>query len=344
MIGLGRYATTAWSLLLQRLAGLSRRARLTGLAMLALAAALFEPHWNTTRPAFDYVVTLDVTQSMNVRDYELDGAPASRLVYAKQVVRQALAELPCGSRVGWAVFTEYRVLLLVAPAEVCDNYHELIATLERIDGRMSWAGASEVAKGLYWGLRTVKELGGNHGIVFFTDGHEAPPVSPLHKPVYDGKPGEVRGLIVGVGGDALMPIPKHDPEGRPLGFWAADEVMQTDGYSAGRTGSAAGEGLVDESGKQEQRMTPTMTEHLSSLKGEYLQNLARETGLSYHRLRDLPALVRAMQAPELARPAPYRADGRLLLAGLALIMLVAAHLPAPPLPGRVFRRRVNRRT
>lgn len=70
-------ARTAWSLLWRRLSELSRRARLTGLSMLLLAAALFEPHWNTTRAAFDYVVTLDVTQSMNVRDYELDGEPTS---------------------------------------------------------------------------------------------------------------------------------------------------------------------------------------------------------------------------------------------------------------------------
>lgn len=335
-------ARTAWSLLWRRLSELSRRARLTGLSMLLLAAALFEPHWNTTRAAFDYVVTLDVTQSMNVRDYELDGEPTSRLTYAKHLLRQTLADLPCGSRIGWAVFTEYRVLLLVAPAEVCDNYHDLIATLDRIDGRMSWAGASEVAKGLYWGLRTVKELGGNHGIVFVTDGHEAPPVSPLHKPVYDGKPGEIRGLIVGVGGDALTPIPKYDPDGHPLGFWGANEVMQTDGFSAGRTGSTAGEGLVDESGKEEQRMKPTMTEHLSSLKSAYLQNLARETALSYHRLSDRPGLVRAMTAPELARPAPFRADLRLALAGLALILLVAAHLPAFQLPTGRFRRFSNR--
>ena len=310
--------------------------------MLLLVAALFEPHWNTTRAAFDYVVALDITQSMNVLDHEINGEPVSRLAFTKQVLRRTLSELPCGSRIGWAVFTEYRVLLLVAPVEVCDNYHELIATLDRIDGRMSWAGASEVAKGLYWGLRAVKELGGNHGIVFVTDGHEAPPVSPLHKPVYDGKPGEVRGMIVGVGGDALMPIPKYDPDGHPLGFWGADEVMQTDGFSAGRTGSAAGEGLVDETGKEEQRMKPTMTEQLSSLKSAYLQDLARETALSYHRLSDPAALLRALQAPELARPVPYRADVRLVLAGLALILLVAAHLPALRLPSGRFRRLSSR--
>lgn len=319
-------AGIALSSLWRRVGELSARARLTGLAMLLLAAALFEPRWNTTRAAVDYVVALDITQSMNVLDYEIAGRPLSRLAFAKQVLRRTLSDLPCGSRIGWAAFTEYRVLLLVAPVEVCDNYHELIATLDRIDARMSWAGASEIAKGLYWGLRTLKELGGNPGLVFVTDGHEAPPLSPLHRPVYDGKPGEVRGMIVGVGADALMPIPKNDPEGQPMGFWGADEVMQVDGYSAGRGGS--GESMVDESGKAEQRMKPTMTEHLSSLKSGYLQALARDTALSYHRLSDHPSLLRALMSPELARPAPYRADVRVLLAGLALILLVAAHLPA----------------
>lgn len=98
-------------------------------------------------------------------------------------------------------------------------------------------------------------------------------------------------MIVGVGADALMPIPKNDPEGRAMGFWGADEVMQTDGYSAGRGGS--GESMVDETGKAEQRMKPTMTEHLSSLKSAYLQGLARDTALSYHRLSDSPSLLRA---------------------------------------------------
>lgn len=325
----------------QRVVALPLRARLTGVALLLLCAALFEPHWTITRKAYDLVFTIDVTQSMNVLDYEIDGQPASRLAQTKRVLREALPGLPCGSRVGWAIFTEYRTLLLVAPIEVCDNYHELVSTLERIDGRMAWANASEVAKGLFWGLRTLAELGNGHGMVFLTDGHESPPLSPRHMPTWQPareEQSKVRGLIVGVGGDASKPIPKLDPEGRPLGFWAADEVMQTDVFSAGRTTSSAGEKLVDESGKAEEAMRPTMTEHLSSLRGAHLQDLARETGLDYRRLSDAPALLRALKSSDIAHAVPYRADLRVLLAGGALALLLAVHLRAA---GALLRRRLG---
>jgi len=238
-----------------------------------------------------------------------------------------LPGLPCGSRVGWAVFTEYRVLLLTAPVEICENFPDLARTLEGIDGRMSWAGASEIAKGVFSGLRTAQALPGSHGVVFLTDGHEAPPVHPTHRPHYEGKPGEVRGLIVGVGGDRLVPIPKVDPEGRPLGFWAPNEVAQLDVFSRGRDGSAGTEPMVDASGAVEAPRPPSVTEHLSSLKEPYLQSLARELGLGYHRLIRAEGLIAAITAGELARRLPTRSDLSPLFALAALLLLAAAHLP-----------------
>lgn len=338
-------ATAAGQPTSQRPPALCGRTRSIGMAMLLLVATLFEPHWTLTRNAYDFVVAIDITQSMNVADYQIDGKPVSRLNFAKHLLRKTLPELPCGSRVGWSIFTEYRVLLLVAPIEVCSHYHELVATLDRIDGRMAWANASEVAKGVFWSMRTARELGAGHGVVFMTDGHESPPLNPRHRPVYDGKPGEVRGVIVGVGGNTPMPIPKIDPEGHPLGYWAVDEVMQTDVYSAGRTGSASGERMVDGSGRAMEAMKSTMMEHLSSLRGAYLAGLASELELGYRQLTDAPALLSALTAPELGRPVPYQADLRSVLAGLALALLVAAHLPAMgPRSGLRERRFLNSRT
>ncbi len=318
---------TALRALAARARALPRSAKLTAAAAALLVAALLGPHATITRDTFDYLIVLDITQSMNATDVKLDGAPVSRLRYAKYALERALSALPCGSRVGWGVFSEYRALLLLAPVEVCANFADLERSLDQIDGRMSWAGASEIAKGIYSSLRTARELPGNHGVVFLTDGHEAPPIHPAHRPRYDGRPGEVRGLIVGVGGDALVPIPKVDPDGHPLGFWGPDDVAQLDVYSRGRAGSVGAERLVDEGGAVDQPQPPSLSEHLTSLKEPYLRLLARELGLEYHRLARAEGLIAAMTAPELARPAPTRVDLRPVLALAALALFAAAYLP-----------------
>jgi mxaL protein len=301
---------------------------------LALAASFLEPGLRIEQPLFEHVVVLDITQSMNVQDQELAGRPASRLAFAKHMLRRSLLELPCGSKIGWGVFTEYRSFLLVAPVEVCAHLGELQSTLERIDGQMAWSGNSEVAKGLHSGLGIARQLPGKPSLIFVTDGHEAPPLSPRHRPAFDDKPGDVAGLIVGVGGLSPVPIPKTDPLGRPLGFWGADEVMQSDPHSQGRGASVGGERMVDE----EAAATPPLpgpapgSEHLSSLREGYLRLLAGELGLGYHRLQATggadadEALAEAMTSPGLARPVQSWADLRPALAALALCMLLACHL------------------
>ncbi|MFL6574711.1 MAG: MxaL protein, partial [Burkholderiales bacterium] len=75
------------------------RAITLALALLLLAWAM--PTINRSRATYDYLVVFDITQSMNVVDYELGEAPASRLSYAREATRHALRDLPCGSRVGW---------------------------------------------------------------------------------------------------------------------------------------------------------------------------------------------------------------------------------------------------
>ncbi|TXC65792.1 VWA domain-containing protein [Piscinibacter aquaticus] len=219
-------------------------APLLAAALLLLAFTQPTLPWNSS--LYEHVVVLDVTQSMNVEDTELDGKPASRLDFAKRMLHEALVELPCGSKLGWAIFTEYRSYLLYTPVEVCANRAELRASLAGIDGRMAWSGNSEIAKGLHSSIVVAKALPGRPSVVFVTDGHESPPLNPRHRPRFDDKPGEVAGVIVGVGEGKPSPIPKRDPLGRRLGFWAADEVAQVDPRSLGRGGSVGQEAMVEE--------------------------------------------------------------------------------------------------
>lgn len=299
-------------------------------AAAALAACLLRPSWPVERARFDHVIVVDITQSMDVQDESLAGKPVSRLAYAKHALRDALLQLPCGSKVGWAVFTEYRSFLLFEPVEVCANLTELRATLAHIDGRMAWSGNSEISKGLHSGIDLARRLPGSPSLVFVTDGQEAPPLSARHRPSFDDKPGDVSGVIVGVGDLRPSPIPKSDPSGRPLGFWQADEVAQADLYSGGRGGSVGGESMTDDAAAPNEPAlgaTPG-SEHLSALREPYLRLLGRERGLAFVRLASPEAFAAALTAPALAKPTPVRADARIALACLALALLLARHTQA----------------
>ena len=274
---------------------------------------------------------LDVTQSMDVLDERLGDRPVSRLAFAKAALMRAIDALPCGSRLGWGVFTEYRAYLLFAPVEVCAHRAELRSTLAVVDNRMAWSGNSEVAKGLHSGIGIARQLSGKPSLVFVSDGHEAPPLNPRHRPAFDDKPGEVAGLVVGVGALSPSPIPKSDPLGRPLGTWGADEVAQTDPRSQGRGGSVGGERMVETDDPPPAAAALGATpgsEHLSSLREGYLRLLARENGLGYLRLNAPDQLVGALQADAFARPVATRVDARVALSALALGLLLWNAWPA----------------
>ena len=300
------------------------------LAALALAACLAPTTWTWQRSRFEHVIVLDVTQSMNVTDQSLGGRPASRLAYAKHALQQVLAEMPCGSRIGWAIFTEYRSYLLFTPVEVCANRAELRSTLAAIDGRMAWSGNSEIAKGLHSGFGLAKALPGTPSLVFITDGQEAPPLEARHRPHFDDAPGEVAGLIVGVGELTPSRIPKTDPLGRAIGFWSADEVAQVDPRTLGRGASVQAEKMIEEDAAPAAQApaSPAGSEHLSSLRDAYLRLLAAEYGLAYHRLGGVAEFSAALRAPALARPLEVRGDLRLPLAALALVLLLARYAAA----------------
>jgi mxaL protein len=240
---------------------------------------------------------------MNVEDYELDEAPVSRLTFARQAVRRAIRNLPCGSRVGLGAFADYRTLLLLAPIEVCGNYNDLLVSLDYIDGRMRWRNASEIAKGVSWAIRAAREIGQGANVVFLTDGQEAPPLRPSVQPIFDDvKPGEIHGWLVGMGGDALRPIPRTDRNGNFQGYWREQDVIQ-------RLGESGGDQLAPN------------REHLSALRETYLQGIARQIGFDYVRLRELSTLGEALRDSRYSVRKPVPTDFSWLPAAAALILL-----------------------
>jgi len=285
-------------------------------ATLLLLLALVLPPVTLSLARPDAVIVFDITQSMDVEDAQLDGAGVSRLAFAREAARRALRELPCGARVGWAAFTEYRTLLLLAPIEVCENYDDLLATLAGIDGRIRWGNASEVAKGVFWAVRAAKDLPSHPGLVFVTDGQEAPPLNAF--PSFDDvQPGQVRGWLVGVGGSVPQPIPRTDAEGRRIGYWHAGDVLQREAGDGG----------------------PRSHEHLSELHEPHLRLLAQRTGLGYAPLRDANALAALLRDPRLAHATPVPVDLRALPAAIALVLLALHFRPGA---GRGRRGRLSR--
>lgn len=312
--------------------GWNRLAVHRGLALIAclsLLAALYGPSLRAHRDVFNVLAVLDITQSMNVLDYQLNGKPASRLAFAKHALRAALPRLPCGSKLGLAVFSEHRTLVLITPVEVCRNRSELAKAIDAISGRMAWANESEISMGLYGALNTAAKLPDRPSLLFVTDGHEAPPVNPQLRPRFEGRPGDVHGVILGAGDQIPRLIPKIGPDGNPLGVWHADEVLQTDVYTHERAAHADSEEMAD-LGPPATPLPldqPSGEEQLSALHERYLELLASETGLHYQRLMDVETLATVLTDPSTARREPASMEIRWAWGGLALLALVMLSIP-----------------
>jgi mxaL protein len=274
-------------------------------ALVLLAVAVWPPRVQLQRPVFNWQVSFDITQSMNVEDVELNQVAVSRLTLARAAMREALAALPCGSKVGWSIFTDYRSLVILEPVEVCGHYEELLASLERIDARMRWANASNVSKGVTWAVRGARSIGPGTSFVFISDGQESPPLRVNETPpMTDIKPGDVQGWLIGVGGDVPAPIPKTGSNGQSAGYWRADEVVQ--GASSGGARNH---------------------EHLSELRQDHLRALAELVGVNYRRLITPDALKEALLDRRYAQYQPADADLRWIPALLALALLVWRFAP-----------------
>ncbi|MFM8330824.1 MAG: VWA domain-containing protein, partial [Candidatus Methylumidiphilus sp.] len=153
-----------------------------------LALCLARPTLPIDRPVFRYLFVIDITQSMNARDYHQDGLPADRLGFAKASIRAALEALPCGSEAGLGLFTTRNSQILFEPLEVCGHLPLLADVLEHIDWRMAWAADSHIARGVFTALREAAARGADTRLVFFSDGQQFPPEAA---PPFDGQPGAV---------------------------------------------------------------------------------------------------------------------------------------------------------
>ena len=290
------------------------------LAAAAIAIALLVPRVKTGRDVSNILFVIDITGSMNTRDIAVDGANASRLEFVKSTVLDTIQSFDCLSKAGLGLFAERRSFLLFEPVELCGNYDPISGALRQIDWRMAWEGDSYVTKGLYSAIELAKSGGWN--LVFFTDGHEAPPIPYTGIADFDGEPGAVPGLIVGVGGTQKVPIPKFDADGREVGTWRATDVPQENRVGVPPENASSRPGWHVRNAPWGAAET-TGDEHLTSRRDEHLEALASKTGLRYLKLGEGASLVTAMTEAVSSHRVTVPSDISRYPAGLALAGLAA---------------------
>lgn len=283
------------------------RALILILTALLAAVCLVRPEFTLPRQIYRHMLVFDITQSMNTEDYHQPELPRDRLGYAKEAVRLALHELPCGSEVGLGLFTTQTVHFLFEPLEICGHFSVIDDVLRHIDWRMAWSADTHVEMGLYHAIRELGKHSPGARLIFLTDGQETPPQTI--RPQFDGKPGEVGGALIGVGGTTSVQVPRYDRENRLLGYWENADIekppLSTTVYSE----------------KVEIRVLPSEGPYLSWLDESHLKALSAVTGLSYLRLEDPGRFSAFLQMPAFAERRPTLTDLRPLLGGLALLLL-----------------------
>jgi len=332
----------------QRLLAASDGRRLS-LAFMLLTICLFAPHAVLPARVVDWFIVVDITQSMNVRDYRLGNKNISRLEYVKKAIRESMRDLPCGSRISLGLFTERDTLPITHPLEICSHYSSLDQIVARMDWRMAWAADSFITHGLYSAIEQSARLGDDVRLIFITDGNQAPPADPRYMPMFSGKPGVVKGVILGSGETVLSPIPKLDERDEIGGYWTQEEAQRYGNFGMAETLSvlAMEQGQHDRNAGHGPGNALLASAHMSKLDEINLRRLSATTNLRYIRLDDARTMRQAMLAPGMGNWRPALTDLRPWLAVPTLLLILMFFIPPAwkaRLAGVIFFLNPKRRT
>jgi mxaL protein len=291
-------------------------------ALALTIAAMIGFHLIRNQHVANAVAVVDITGSMNTRDMGNPVGSETRFEAVRKALVRLIQNLPCQSRIGLGLFTERISFLLFNPVEVCGNYDALESAFSDINWRMAWQADSYIAKGLYSAIDIASSI--KSDLVFLTDGHEAPPLPYTGTPPFPGKPGDVKGLIVGVGGQEKSPIPKYDEDGRQIGVYGPSDVPQDNRIGQAPPGADKREGYNPRNAPFG-AMPEGGDEHLSSVKTAHLKDLAQHTGLTYVELQKTPGLASPLLASTSIRTIATSTNMGYVPAFIALILMVALY-------------------
>ncbi|HPH07925.1 MAG TPA: VWA domain-containing protein [Methylotenera sp.] len=286
------------------------------LAGLTLLPIWFEPQTQLKSVVQDTLFVIDISESMNVRDVDFPKPQTDRLTLAKLAVREGMASLPCGSKVSVALFAGDESTVLFEPLEVCRHFPAIDQVVSGLDRRMRWIGDSWVTNALTASITEAKKR--NLNLVYISDGDEmparsAPIVTDLAK-----LRGKIHGLILGVGGDALQPIPRLNQKDEIVGYWTREDAVLEGNHPnllaqvrALAPGERAPEGTLDE-----------VTEHISSFNKVFMQALSLASGFKLVRINTPKDAVNALNNAEFQKEAMAERDARWIFALIAMGFVV----------------------
>lgn len=302
------------------IAGLRRRRDLTLLAtaIALLVAAMFRPTIPIQRDIHTYLFVVDITQSMNAADMVLDGRKVSRMEYTHRLLHDAIGSMPCGTRVGVALFAGVVVSTLFHPVEICNSFDAIQDTVAHIEWREAWHGNSRIGFGLLSASAAVKALPEPARVVFLSDGEEAPLLHAFNRANLDNWQGGSDWLLVGIGSNHPTPIPKMDENNKVLGYWSENTYQLEPGIAQ----------VSDETRNHRDDAVATQDyeRYLSTLDEKYLKAMAEKIQGNYVRGDSIQAVIAAMKAQKAARHDTAPLEINWILAMLSALFLIAAFI------------------
>jgi mxaL protein len=288
------------------------------LAFLVLLPVLFSPTMQMPSHVRDTLFVIDISESMNVRDVSYPHPRASRLDLAKASVREAMASLPCGSRVSVALFAGDESIVLFEPLEICQHFPAIDQVVGRLDTRMRWIGDSWVVRAFVMSLKEAYKR--NLNLVMITDADEMPHHSqPRLNEVLEQKE-KVQGVLLGVGGESPQPVPKVNDLQEVVGYWTKEEAVLEGNYpnllsyvKDLQEGESAPEGALDE-----------VIEHLSAFNKSLLKNTAEAAKMEFAHVHHPREAVSAVKNAPLKKLENAEQDARWIFGLISVLMLFIA--------------------
>ena len=185
-----------------------------------------------------------------------------------------------------------QVAALYNPIEVCANFAAIQDTIDHLDWRTAWSGNSRVRESMYGISRIIRSFPEPAQVLLFTDGEEAPRLHAFNTKDLTNFQGADGWLLVGVGSEKGIAIPKLSDKNQVIGYWSNESFAMQPGIAQ-----------ISEStlGVRDDNVAGANDRYLSKHDAEYLKSVAKEIGANYVYGDNVHTLLDVMKQQKPAR-------------------------------------------